>query len=300
MSENEGKTSPPGGLLRELPEAEASGKVREIYAEIKSLCGVPMVALIYRHLATIPGALEWAWALLRPVMAAGLVQERAWELAGRAGIPPTPSIPRAALRVAGIMAADETTIAAVLDAYGRANPINILAVRCLALHLHGLAANAPDCPGMRHWYAPRVLVPLPAMINPQDMDPAVRELVLLLTDRGESKASRIWPSLYRHLARWPNMLGFASVIVTPEFPAIDAAAGRLREEVVLAAAELASLMVPPPNIEPPMAVHRDQLLAAIDSFTLRIPEMVVIGALLRRAMPDRAPGFPNTAPGCLA
>lgn len=300
MSEDVGKANAAGDLLRELPEAEVSGNAREIYAEIKSLCGVPMVALIYRHLVTIPGALEWAWALLRPVMAAGLVQERAWELAGRADIPPTPSIPRAALRVAGIMATDETTIAAVLDAYGRANPVNLLAVRCLALHLHGLAANATNCPDVRHWYAPRMLAPLPAMINPQDMDPAVRELVLLLTDRGESKASGIWPSLYRHLARWPNMLGFAAVIVTHEFPAIDAAAGRLREEVVLAAAELASLMVPPPNIEPPIAVHRDQLLSAIDSFTLHIPEMIVIGALLRRAMPDRAVGFSNTAPGCLA
>lgn len=297
MSEDVGKANAAGDLLRELPEAEVSGNALNIYAEIKSLCGVPMVALIYRHLATIPGALEWAWALLRPVMVAGLVQERAWELAGRADIPPTPSIPRAALRVAGIMATDETTIAAVLDAYDRANPINILAVRCLSLHLHGLAGNATDCPGVRHWCAPRVLAPLPAMISPQNMDPAVRELVLLLTNRGESKASRIWPSLYRHLARWPNMLGFAAVIVTPEFPAIDAAAGRLREEVVLAAAELTRLMAPPPNIDPPIAAHREQLLSAIDSFTLRIPEMVVIGGLLRRAMPARAPGFPNTALG---
>lgn len=48
----------------------------------------------------------------------------------------------------------------------------------------------------------------------------------------------------------PNMLGFASVIVTPEFPAIDAAVGRLREEVVLAAAELASRMVPRPISSP--------------------------------------------------
>lgn len=297
MSENQGKTSTAGRLLRELPEAEASGNTREIYEEIKSLCGVPMVALIYRHLATIPGALEWSWALLRPAMARGLVQERAWKLASRASIPLTPSIPRAALRVAGIMAADEMTIVSVLDAYGRANPINILAVRCLALHLHELAPIATDCTGVHHWVAPRMALPLPAMINPQDMDPTVRELVLLLTDRDKSNASRIWPSLYRHLARWPNMLGFASVIVTPEFPAIDAAAGRFRVEVDFAASALAGLMVSPTNIEPPIAVHRDQLLAAINSFTLRIPEMVVIGSLLSLAMPDRGLGCP-TSDGC--
>lgn len=72
----------------------------------------------------------------------------------------------------------------------------------------------------------------------------------------------------------------------PEFRAIDAAAARLREDVVVAAAELASLMIPLPNIAPPIALYRDQLLSAIDSFTLRIPEMIVVGELLRRAMPS--------------
>lgn len=285
MTENIANASPTDGMLRELSEADASGNTRAIYGEIKSLCGVPMVALIYRHLATIPGALEWAWALLRPVLAAGIVQERAKEFACRADIPSIHAIPRAALRVAGIMEADETTITAILDAYGRANPINILALRCLALHLHGLSANATDRPGVRSWSAPRELPLLPAMINPQDMEPAVRELVLLLAERGESTASGVWPSLYRHLARWPNMISFAAIIVMPEFRSIDAAAARLRGDVVVAAKELAGLMVPVPNIVPPIALHRAQLLTAIDSFTSRIPEMVVIGELLHRAMP---------------
>lgn len=290
MSDGPAKVDWPGGLLPELPETEASGNTREIYSEIRRLCGVPMVALIYRHLATIPGALEWAWALLRPAMTSGLLQERAWELAAGNSLPFSASIPRPALRVAGISADDQRTIANVLDAYNRANPVNILAVQYLAHLLHRTAADATDLPPFSSWEAPQALAPLPAMIEPQDMDPKVRELVGLLTDRGEPRPSRDLPSLYRHLARWPNMLGFAAVIVTPAFPAIDAAAGRLREEVLLAAGRLATRTFHASGISPPTAPHRKQLESAIDSFTLRIPEMVVIGALLRRALPDGASG----------
>ena len=70
------------------------------------------------------------------------------------------------------------------------------------------------------------------MIDPAAMTPAVRELALLLTDRGAGGApSPLWPSLYRHLAHWPAFLGYAGVLVPPEFAAIDAAAARLRAQV---------------------------------------------------------------------
>ena len=52
--------------LPELPESEATGDKARIYGEIRTLGGVPMVALIYRHLATLPGALEWMWEALSP------------------------------------------------------------------------------------------------------------------------------------------------------------------------------------------------------------------------------------------
>src|SRR6187401_2135555 len=103
----------PGELLQELPEAHATGELRRIYAEIRSLSGVPIVALSYRHLATIPGALEWAWALLEPAMRAGAVQEAAWRLAERALITRQPAIPDPALRAAGIEEGDERAIAQV-------------------------------------------------------------------------------------------------------------------------------------------------------------------------------------------
>lgn len=273
----------PGELLQELPEAHATGELRRIYAEIRRLSGVPMVALIYRHLATIPGALEWAWALLEPAMRAGAVQDAAWRLAGRARIPRQPAIPAAALRAAGIEEADERAIAQVLDAYNRANPVNIVAVRCLSLHLDGHPPAATEA-SWPTWEAPAAIASLPAMVNPQAMTPTVRELAMLLTDRGATEApSPLWPSLYRHLAHWPAFLGFAAVVVPPAFEAIDAAAAKLRQQVDDAAVTIASrLSTPHPA---PAGAQARQLQGAIGQFSGRIPEMVVIGRLLRGALP---------------
>lgn len=277
-------------LLSELPESQASGAIAPIYAQIKRLSGVPMVALIYRHLATIPGTLEWAWGLIEPSMRAGVLQQRAWQLAAGAQIPAERPIPRAALRAAGIACADETAIAAVLDAYNRANPVNIMAVRCLALHLTGRVPAAPAARPLPDWQPPPPPAPLPPMIAPPAMTAAVRELALLLTDRGASAPpSTLWPSLYRHLAHWPAFLGYASVLVAPRFAEIDAAATRLRRQIEAAAADLAARMTPPPGQAAPVAEQRQRLQAAIDQFSPRIPEMVVIGGVLRRALPTGTP-----------
>ena len=141
-SEHKAPRAPQQRLLAELPESDAAGELRRIYGEIRRLSGVPMVALIWRHLATLPGALEWAWSLVEPAMRAGAVQQAAWQLAAQARVPRQAAIAAAALRAAGIGEADERAIAEVLDAYNRANPVNFMMVRCLSLHLAGNAGAA--------------------------------------------------------------------------------------------------------------------------------------------------------------
>lgn len=276
----------PPALLEELPEAHATGELRRIYGEIRRLSGVPIVALIYRHLATLPGVLEWSWGLLEPAMRAGDLQRRAWELAHKATVGRQSVIPPAALRAVGLDAGAEAAIAAVLDAYNRANPVNIMAVRCLSLHLAREVPRAAAEPWPA-WEAPPPSAPLPPMIDPAAMAPNVRALAQLLTDREPDAAapSTLWPSLYRHLAHWPAFLGYASVLVPPEFAAIDAVAARLREDIDAAATTMARRLQAPVDLEPPAGEQRLRLQGAIDQFSRRIPEMVVIGNLLRRSLP---------------
>jgi hypothetical protein len=279
-------TRPPE-LLEELPEARATGELRRIYGEIRRLSGVPMVALIYRHLATIPGALEWSWHLLEPAMRAGVLQQRAWQLAGQARVEPQPFIAPAALRAVGLAEDDRAAIEAVLDAYNQANPVNIIAVRCLSLHLAGVVQPTAAEPWPA-WDAPPAPAPLPPMIDPAAMNPTVRALAQLLTDRDATAApSTLWPSLYRHLAHWPAFLGYASVLVPPRFAEIDTVAARLRSGVDAAAATIAARLRPPAGLEPPAGAQALRLQAAIEQFSRRIPEMVVIGNLLRSALPSK-------------
>lgn len=124
-------------LLSELSEDQARGDILQIYQEIRRLSAVPMVALIWRHLATLPGTLEWAWDFLAPAMRGGALQQMAWQLAEKTRIPRQPAIDVAALRAAGISEEDQRGITDTLDGYNRANPVNFVMVRCLSLHLAG-------------------------------------------------------------------------------------------------------------------------------------------------------------------
>ena len=272
-------------LLSELSEDQARGDILEIYQEIRRLSAVPMVALIWRHLATMPGTLEWAWGLLEPVMRAGVLQQLAWKLAETTRIKRQPTIDAAALRAVGLSEEDQHDIIDTLDGYNRANPVNILMLRCLSLHLAG-TLNANRSQAWPPWQPPPPPPALRPMVHPFAMSPTVHALVLLLTDRqSDATPSTLLPSLYRHLAHWPAFLGYASLLVVPEFEAIDASAQQLRQQVDEAAKKLMPSLVPAADQPAPSVQQSGQLLSAIAQFSIRIPEMVVIGNLLRAAMP---------------
>ena len=44
-----------------ITEAAATGETAAIFADIRQVLGVDVVNLIWRHLATMDGALPWAW-----------------------------------------------------------------------------------------------------------------------------------------------------------------------------------------------------------------------------------------------
>src|SRR5438046_7301383 len=48
-------------------ESEARGEIADIYADIRKVLGTSVVNLIWRNLATMPGALGWTWSTVRPL-----------------------------------------------------------------------------------------------------------------------------------------------------------------------------------------------------------------------------------------
>jgi hypothetical protein len=77
-----------------IREADATGAVAAIFADIRAVFGVGVVNLIWRHLAVFPGGLEWAWGSLRPLYAQGHMPAAAARLRARLALPRLPEIPR--------------------------------------------------------------------------------------------------------------------------------------------------------------------------------------------------------------
>src|SRR5260370_16469466 len=76
-----------------ITEAAATGEIAAIFADIRLVLGVDVVNLIWRHLATIPGALPWSWQTLRPLYADGTIAEEAAALHGDLALPRLPPFP---------------------------------------------------------------------------------------------------------------------------------------------------------------------------------------------------------------
>lgn len=56
--------------IRLVPEEEATGKVKELYDEIKAEHGIDFVPNLYRAMAANPGYLEANWRRVKAIMSA--------------------------------------------------------------------------------------------------------------------------------------------------------------------------------------------------------------------------------------
>lgn len=275
-------TAHAAAFLPELSEDRATGSTKEIYEQIKRLCGVPMVALIYRHLATLPGALEWAWSAIGPAMASGRLQEAAWRVARETRPEPMAAFLRPALEALGIDDQGLREIRAVVEAYNRANPVNLLAVRCLARLIEG--ANSKDTLAWAaqpaEWTPPPPLGPLIPMVDLAAMPEPVAQLLFAVASRGAQADIRVVPSLYRHFGNRPGFLALLVTLLLPRFEdgSISRSVRAIRASMDAPASELARGMIAPPA--PDRGIG-----AALERFGRGIPEMITVGRLLEGALP---------------
>jgi hypothetical protein len=238
-----------------------------------------MVALIFRHLATRPGVLEWAWGAIGPAWKAGVLQETAWRIAREARLEPIAPMPRAALATLGVDAKAMSDIRSVLEAYNRANPENMLSMLCLLRMLDGtqgtLALQA------RSWTPPAAPgLPLP-MIDVTTMSPALSTVLDLVAAPGDPGAPRVVQSLYRHLAQRPAYLALAVTLLRQRFDdgSIDAAAAAITQAMDEAAGQIA------PALDASRAPDAS-VRGVIARFSgAVIPQMIVVGRLLEEALP---------------
>lgn len=259
-----------------IPETSATGEIAEIYEDIRQTLGVDVVNLVWRHLATIDGALPWAWQAVRPAYVAGVVSAEAEHMKSELQPPRLVDVPADVMSAAGISGNDLATIRTILASYDRSNAMNYLALSALIRD-----GGDPATGGNRHTsIAPPGRVEsvgkIPSLPPLDGMTPEMTALLHRLNALGETDDQWIMVSMYRHLSYWPGSLAVIWSLLAPL-----AADGRLRSAVAavdeLAAphsANLARSLAAGP-------VHQAGQHALADFLRrVRLPKMIVVTRLL--------------------
>jgi len=265
-----------------VTEAAATGEIAEIFADIRRVLGVEVVNLIWRHLATLPGALPWVWETLRPLYADGTLVTEARLLHEQLALPRLPSFPPELLAAADLADGDIASIRDILAAYDRTNAMALIAFLALLHRLEGRPPSADQAVsgGAEPTAQPFVPIPLPPLPGIGELREPVAKLVLTLNGLGARRDNPILASMYRHLAYWPQYLALSWAVIAP----LDAA-GSLGCAIAdaLGKAEVQATRLAGQLPEPTFDTATGAAVrTALDAFANDVlAKMVVICALLR-------------------
>ena len=270
--------------LPEIREGDAPHEIEVIYADIRHSMRLPLVNLIYRHFATIPGVLPHAWGWVREMAISGALEEALDRLNRSLQVPQLEPFKLAS--VAYLSDVNRAAIKRTLEAYNRGNGLNLIALTAIKMDLHKQAHGTLKI--SRAASEDRVL-PLPRLLKFSELKPDIADLVATISHLHGS-TSGVIPSLYLHLANWPEFLSIACSRIAPLLK--DGSIERARRDVVdLAGVEAKGLLAALPRTAK-VAGYSDQVVATLDQFTnYVIPEMLPVGLALDRAWPkqfDRA------------
>jgi hypothetical protein len=280
-----GVSTTPESLLAELPEDRATGRIAEIYDEIRRFSGVPYVSSLQRYVATMPGALEWAWEALRPALVSGAISETGWRLARNVRISPAAGIPAATLRDWGVGSADLAAIRNVAENFVRVSPVNLMTGACLALLLTGTRPSGGGFP--QAWTPPAMLGPMPGNVDPLALPADQRAVLLRFVTEVDGKP--FIPALYRQVAHWPHVLAWLADELGPRFAAPETASARsaFRAAAREAAPAIVAQLPPVSMAGAPDAATIARILATIDRYAETSPEMTMFGQLILDALPKK-------------
>ena len=202
-----------------ITEADATGETAAIFTDIRAVLAVGGVNLIWRHLATIDGALPWAWGGVRPLYIDGTLARAAARLRATIRPPALAELAPEVLGAAGLSVADQAAIAGVLAAYDRTNPMALVALSVLRHRLANPDGGAAHVPGPVA--PPEAPIALPTLLPLTAMAPHVAHLVTRLNRIGTTRTDPLLASMWRHLSHWPPFLALAWTMLRA--PGMDAA-----------------------------------------------------------------------------
>lgn len=266
--------------LPEVAASDADPETRSLYGQIMTLTGVGSPALIYRHFAVFPGFLNWVWKIIGPELENGFLVREAPDLAREVERIRLPKMTTSDLADCGLSEPDIELLGAMFATYNRMNPVNlalITAVRNILADEISESSDAPLLPPADP-AQPATTMTLPAPVNLKDMDQDLRSTILDISSAIPSTNGVVIPTLYRHIAIWPELMrrvapGIASAIqggdVSKRMIDTVEAIAPLTAQVIGRAGS--NGMDKPPIADP------TKMVVTLDSFLVTIPQLIVLG-----------------------
>jgi hypothetical protein len=261
-------------------ETAATGQIADIYADIRDTLHTSVVNLIWRNLATLPGALPWVWSTVRPLYV-GPADRHANALRQTLPLPSLPRLSVDALAAAGIGRTALAEIRVVLDSYHHTNALALVVLSALLEHYEPSVTDSVQPSEAAPAAVPTELPPLPPMAS---FPSEVQRLIGELNEFGEDTDPFLIASMYRHLAYWPPYLAIIRTLLAPlqadgRLNALTRAArasGRAHGRALVSRLTLS---------DPPASL--DAALASCKLFVEHpIARMTGICAIMRRATPE--------------
>lgn len=236
-------------LPPEVPEGQAHGLVGRLYADIRGTTGAPGVNLFFRELAAV-GSLPDVWASVRPLYASGELQAAGARL--RALIDP----PVRVLRIdeslgsaVGMSASDLRQLYATVRHFAVTNAMNLVMVSALLDEEPSVVTTSPCDEQSRETrdgerdtgaviFAREELLPLPSDSEIDGTSTSRMDAITALVVRGRPT---LRPTLLRHLAHWPALLGAVGDLVMANPGVLNEAAQHAED---LACREASALSAP--------------------------------------------------------
>ncbi len=285
-----------GSAPPEIAEQDARGTIAELYADIREVTQRPVVNLLFRTLASAPGALTWAWRVVRPAyQSGGLDQAGATLTIGTIGddlsdAPPL-NLAAPALLSAEVDAQALTIIRTIFSHYNASNRPTLVAVMLLQRALDQQIQFAIPARSAARATSPSYA--LPPLLQMDQMAADLRNLLVSLSGRLSEGRAVIVPGIYRHLAHWP---GFVELIAKQLAPLFDDGSVAQYVASVEHQAETKIALSINPVVDDSSAMSpaieqdfHDAVSAITAEFRHKVAEMLVIGLLLEAALPRDTP-----------
>jgi hypothetical protein len=177
-----------------IAESAATGETAALFADIRATVGVRVVNLVWRHFATLDGALPWAWQAVKPLYVQGMADRAVVAFRREMTLPSLGSLARS----------EPASVDAVLASYDHSNTVNLFTLGALVAWLRNDVA--PEGTPERGPRLPAPDVDLPPLASETDVAPEIWQRVLRLNRFGDRPEPLILASMYRHLAHAPVFL----------------------------------------------------------------------------------------------